>query len=159
VAGDEAFYNGQGSAWHLLADFVPDCTAASDRQSLERVTEALSASGLPPAEVARIGKAVLQALQRATQREERDQHDPAISLRVWMSSASAEPLLQPGPDAERVDQSKRWGWGFFLLERQEDDPQPLYAGSQRVIEVCVYQERAPAKKGGSRDKLDRSRSV
>jgi hypothetical protein len=145
VTEDNALHLKRESAWQLLLQFVPAGEAGSEHQPVERVTEAVRELGLQPVEVDRIGKAVLEGLRKATQRERRDQHNSPVSIRVWTPSVSEEDPSPSSSGAQRVAQQKRRGWGYFLLERQEGDPQATQVESHRVIELYLYQETARVK--------------
>ncbi len=140
VAEDEALHNGAGSTWHLLVDFAPDAGASSEHLSVERVTKALGGLGLQPAEVDRMGKALLEALRKATKQEGQDRHTSPVSIRVWVSGLSTA-KARSNSRARKVSSQKHRGWGFFLLERHEDDRQAPQPESNRVIELYLYQER------------------
>lgn len=148
VAQDDAFHNGHGSAWQLLLQFVQDRRAGSEHWLLERVAEALGRLGLRPAEVDRIGQAVLEALQETTQRRGMDWHTSHLTVRLWFSGRSTA-ATGTGSETREAGVQKRKGWGFFLLERQERASPDPQVESYRIIEVYLYQERPPAKKGRS----------
>ena len=153
MAQDNTLYNGQGSTWQLLLQFVAPGGPGSEHQAVERVAEAVGELGLQATEKERIEKAVGEALRNAAQREMRDPHHSPVSIRVWISGLSiADAMTRSG--ARRAGPQKRRGWGFFLLERQEGGPQAVQADSQRVIELYLYQETALARKGGGRERLE-----
>jgi hypothetical protein len=158
VAEDEALHNGRGSTWHLLVEFVADAGASSEHLSVERVTEALGGLGLQPAEVDRMGKALLEALRKATQQEGQDRHTSPVSIRVWVSGLSTAEA-RSNSAARKASSQKSRGWGFFLLERHEDDSRSVQAASHRVVELYLYQERASAQKLIGAEGLYPSRKV
>jgi hypothetical protein len=142
----DAAHTRQGSTWQLLLERVPADGTAGDHQSVEQVTNALWTLGLQPAEVERIGQVFVEALQRATQGEEGEDRAPA-SVRIWILglSATVDPYGS-GPGDQSVRRRNRGGWGFFLVERQEDDPGTTPVKSHRIIELYLYRESLVAKK-------------
>jgi hypothetical protein len=87
-----------------------------------------------------MGKALLEALRKATQQEGQDRHTSPVSIRVWVSGLSTAEA-RSNSKARKVSSQKHRGWGFFLLERHEDDQQAPQPESNRVIELYLYQER------------------
>jgi hypothetical protein len=129
----------QGSMWQLLLQIAPSSGTTVDVQPVARITDALSRLGLQPAEVERIGQAMLASLNKTRQRED---WDPAcISIRVWtpIGSAAEGPAgtcsAVPG-----VWTRTRGGWGFFVLAREEGESRKATGTPDRVIELYVYQE-------------------
>lgn len=141
---DDALHKRQESLWELLFQSVPDGRAGSEHRSMDQVTDALVGLGLHPAEVDRIEKAVLEAMKKAWQREEQDQTTPPPLVRLWCSGLSSAHTIAR-LDIWRGDRQEDQGWGFFLLEREEDASPDTEADSHRVIEVYLYQERRPAR--------------
>lgn len=137
MTADSALSIEQDSAWQLLLQFVAPDGPASEHQSVERINEVVGELGLQPAEKERIEKAVSEAVRKATQREERDEHESPVSIRVWIAG---DPYGS-GSDAQGVGREKRRDWGFFLLERQESDPRASAGESHHLVELCLYQER------------------
>lgn len=141
MAEGDALHNGQGSTWHLLLQFMLDGAAGIEHRAVVRVTAAVQELGLQPAEVQRIGQAVMEVLRKDMQRQDRDQSSSPVLIRVWISGASMKDPARSGPDAEGVGRQMHRGWGFFLLERQEGALQDTEVEAQRVIELYLYQER------------------
>lgn len=152
VTEDGALHFKEGPVWRLLLEFLTPGGEADQGKAVKRITEAAGELDLQSAQKARIEKTVVEALRKAVQRGTRDQRSSSVSIRVWLSALStADP--RSSSDTCRGELQKRRGWGFFLLERQEGASQNPQVESHRVIEVYLYQERAPAKRGGSHKKL------
>jgi hypothetical protein len=142
----------QESAWQLLLQFVSPDGPASEHQSVKRVTGAVQELGLPPPQMERIQKAAMEALRKATQRGHQDQPDLPVTVRVWISDAYTEERSRFGSNDEQGGRQERRGWGFFLIQKQEDGPQASAGESRHVIELFLYQERVLAKKRGREDR-------
>jgi hypothetical protein len=142
----------QESAWQLLLQFVSPNGPASEHQSVKRVTEAVQELGLPPPQTEQIEKAVMEALRKATKRGHQDQPDLLVTVRIWISDAYTEERSPSSSNDEQGGRQERRGWGFFLIQKQEDGPQASAGDSHRVIELFLYQERVLAKKRGREDR-------
>jgi len=96
--------------------------------------------GLQPAEIERVAKAVREVLPAATHPEGQTRHQAPVSVRVWVSGTGDSNRPRSGPDAESRDRPEHTGWGFFVVHRQEADPQVSPGGSHDVVELYLYQE-------------------
>jgi hypothetical protein len=137
VTADDAFHIAQDSAWRLLLELVAGDGRASEHHPVESIIEIVGELGLQPAETERIGTLVSEAVRKAAQRGERDQHASRVSIRVWVVGARDGSSL----DAWEVGREKRRGWGFYLLERQANNPQASAGKPHHLVELCLYQER------------------
>jgi hypothetical protein len=139
VTEHEALHTKQGSAWQLLLEFLTPGGVAGQDTAVKLIAEAVAELEVQPAQRSRIEGAVVEALQKAVQRDLRDQHASPASIRVWISdlhpAQARSNVGAPSPGA-----LARRGWGFFLLERQEDDSRTKGVQSQRLIELYLYQE-------------------
>jgi hypothetical protein len=136
-----AFTKLQGPAWRLLAEFPPLGEPGDEQRLAERVARAVHELDLPPAQMRRIEQAVQGAASKATHRIDQDQHHSAISVRVWVSGVPTEGPTGSRPEPLRVSQHRRSGWGFFLIEKGEGDPNAPDPESLPTIELFLYQER------------------
>ena len=155
VTEDGALHIKEGSVWRLLLEFLTPGGVADQGKAVKRITEVAGQLDLQSAQKARIEETVIEALRKAVQRGARDQHSSPVSIRVWISDLSSADA-RSSSDIWRGELQKRGGWGFFLLERQESASQNPQVESHRVVEVYLYQERAPAKRRGSYEKLTHS---
>jgi hypothetical protein len=138
----DTWHTNQESEWQLLLQFIPPAGPAGEPQSVQRITEAMRELGLQPAEVKRIRKAVVETLREATRRGGQEQHDLAVLIQIWISRANAKDHWRSSPDAEPGDQSGYCAYGFFIIQRQEDDLQASAGNPHHVIELYLYQESA-----------------
>jgi hypothetical protein len=154
----DASHTKRGPTWQLLLELFPPAGAADDHQPVEQVTNALWTLGLQPAEAERVGQAFVEALRQATQGEKREDRSPA-SVRIWVLglSGTVDPYGS-GPEDQSVRRRNRGGWGFFLLERQEDDPGTAPVKSYRVIELYLYRESSLARKTRSESNPKKERT-
>jgi anti-sigma regulatory factor (Ser/Thr protein kinase) len=141
VTEDDALHIKQGAAWQLLLEFPAPGGVAGEDTAVQRIAEAVGELDVQAAQRARIEGAVVEALRKAVQRDLRDQHTSPMSIRVWISDLStAKAIFSSG--TRKVSSQKSRGWGFFLLERLEDDPHTKEVESHRLIELYLYQETA-----------------
>jgi anti-sigma regulatory factor (Ser/Thr protein kinase) len=147
-------YVKQGSTWQLLLQFVSPDGPAREHQSVKRVTEAVQELGLSPPQLERIRKAVTEALRKAAKRGHQDQPDLPATVRVWISDAYTEDRSRPSPNDEQGGRQEHRGWGFFLIQKQEDGPQASAEGAHHLVELFLYQERVLARERGREDRHD-----
>lgn len=145
----------RGATWQLLLQLATPDGTAIDHASVERVTDAVRTLGLQPAVVKRIEQAVMEALGKATQREDWDQS--RVTIRIWISDRSgAMDPLRSSLHTPKGRSRRRGGWGFFLVERQEGDPGTTVVKSRSVVELYLYRESSRARKGSSGERFEHS---
>lgn len=134
-----ASHSRSGSMWQLLLQLAPADGVGGESEYAEEVTAALRTVGLQPSEVERIGQAFTEALQQAPQPEDGDRFP--LSVRIWIKGlpAAVDPN-ESGPEDHVVRRWNRGGWGFFLLERREDEPGTTEGKAHRIIELYLYRE-------------------
>lgn len=138
MSQEDAGHKGGAASWQLLLELPAESGAGGDEQAVERVARVVEGF-LQPGQQGRVGRSVGEALHRAAQRDGRHGLEAATSVRVWISGSSTAGARSrpPGTDPGR---QRDGGWGFFLLERQEDGSPGTPPGSGRVIELYLYQE-------------------
>jgi hypothetical protein len=139
---NDTWHINRESAWQLLLQFILPTGPAGEPQCVQRIAEAVRDLGLQPAEVERIGKAVAETLREATRRGGQEQYDLPALIRVWTSRADARDCRRSSPDAEPGDRPGSCAYGFFMIQRQEDDLQAPAGNPHRVIELYLYWENA-----------------
>jgi hypothetical protein len=144
VIRDDALQANQQSSWQLLLQFVLPGGPSSEQQSVQQISEAVEELCLQPAEVDRIGRAVMEALRQGTRRETGDPPHTPVSIRVWVSDMMRGDLLRSDSGTRGVGPGRRRGWGFFLVERQADAPEACAGESHHLIELYLYQEQRRA---------------
>lgn len=112
--------------WQLLAEFAVTGQPDSKRQLLDQVTDAVQDLNLELAQLERIRQVLVPAVARAIRSEEPGAMFP-LRIRIWVRGNCA---------------SGR-GLGFFLLEKQGNDPESVAAAAntERHVELLLYQER------------------
>lgn len=131
----------EGSAWQLLFEFLAPAGVACEDTAVQRIAEAVGELDVQAAQRVRMEGAVAEALRKAVQRDLQDQRTSPVSIRVWISDPrTAGARCNVGSRRARAQEHR--GWGFFLLERQEDDPYTEEVESSRLIELYLYQETA-----------------
>lgn len=114
----------RSSGWQLLAEFVAATPSVSDRQLVGEVTEAVQSLGLQKVQLEQICKAFVQAVGRATRGGHSSRQLYPVHVRIWALGTR---------DGR--------GWGFFLVAKQDHDPQRVHADSGHLVELFLYQER------------------
>ena len=89
----------------------------------------------------RIREAVTEGLPKVINRANQDQHNLPVLIRIWVSALYPEDLSLSGQETEPGDRWGSSGWGFFLIQKQEVDPQAPAGELHHVIELFLYQER------------------
>lgn len=145
--------------WRTLIELVLAVEPGSERLAEDLVAGAVQPLNCPAALLKRLRLALVKAMQNGMER-----HHPADSaetrfiIRVLFSAGeetapgtkrtgsrpgqhlgSEQVTPQPGCSAAR-------GWGFFLVQKQSDDPQISTGGVYELIELFVYQERDHSQK-------------
>lgn len=120
----------QVDGWQLLTEIAEADLPGNERQLLSEVTGALEALNLEPLQLERIREAFRRAVTRAMRTRERTLVYP-IRVRLWFWGSCFH----------------KCGSGFFLLEKQSNDPQrvaPLaQAKVEHHIELFLYREQDP----------------
>lgn len=136
VTRDDALSRRQEWTWKLLLEF-----ALPSRQHVaDRIAEAVRGLGMQPAEAVRVEQAAMEALQGAMRSYSQDCPDSVAAIRVWTSGASAGSLQLPAPGALEAGQPKDGGWGFFVVQRQEDDLPASSGECRHLVDLFLYQE-------------------
>ncbi len=125
--------------WQPLLQIAPSGGSVADAQLVARIADALWGLGLEPAEVERIGQALMAKLYKTRQREEWNLARVSIWVRMPAVSDTKGPA-RTCPAVQSVRTCTRGGWGFFVLEGDEGRPHQTRGRSDRVIELYLYQE-------------------
>jgi len=128
-------------AWQLLAAFAQPTRPGGEQLAAKWVAGAVQELGPGPAQMGRILEAVTEGLHKVIDRANQDQHNLPVLIRIWISAPYLEDLSLSGQETEAGDRWGASGWGFFLIQKQEDDPQALAGELRHVIELFLYQER------------------
>lgn len=145
--------------WRTLIEFILSVEPGSERLAEDLVVEAVQPLNCPAALLKRLKLALVKAIQNGMERHHpADSSEVQIIIRVLFSAgeetaqetekAGNEPgqrrksegvTPQPGGSAAR-------GWGFFLVQKQSEDPQISTGGGYELIELFLYQERDHSQK-------------
>lgn len=129
---EKSSHNKHDPAWRVLASFWLANEPDNLRLAAERVETAVRELEWPAANLAPIGQAVYRAAHSAL---ERGPTDGRLIVRLFVPAveATAVGVTPPAPQAGR-------GWGFFLVQKGEEDSSLPAGAQQSVIEVFLYQE-------------------
>ena len=145
--------------WQTLIEFVLSVEPGSERLAEDLVTEAGQTLNCPAALLKQLKLALAKAIQNGMERHHpADSSETKLIIRVLFSAGeetaqgteragnkpgrhrdSARATPQPGGSAAR-------GWGFFLVQKQSDDPHLSTGGGYELIELFLYQERDHSQK-------------
>jgi hypothetical protein len=126
----------QESTWQLLLELV----LPSRQQVVERIMAAVRGLGMQPSQAIRVEPAAMQALREAMPLCARDRADACVAIRVWTSDASAGSLQPASPAALEAGLPQDRGWGFFVVQTQEDELPASVGGSRHLVDLFLYQE-------------------
>jgi hypothetical protein len=138
VSDNDALHIKQESAWQLLDEFSEPGELGGEQQLAERVSVGAKELGLQAAQVERIEKAVMAALRQGTQEENRNPHSLPVCIRIWSTGTGRS---RSNPEAPQGAHQESRGWGFFLIQKQEPEPQASVGESYHVVDLYIYQER------------------
>jgi hypothetical protein len=140
----------QDSGWQLLAEHSLSSEPGSEGELTAGLLQTLQELGLRPAQAERIGKTVVETVQKALQRQNQERYGLPILLRIWVSAVYAQGGSQLGSKAAHDGRRQGNGWGFYSIERQRLRPQSSQEGPDqdpdRMIELFLYQERMHSKR-------------
>ncbi|MDX9830965.1 MAG: hypothetical protein RBU35_11940 [Anaerolineae bacterium] len=115
-------------SWRLLFELPASPPGAGQDEAMQRVAQVVEGLLQPP-QSDRVRRSIAEALQGTAHGDAGDGPNVGALVRVWIW----------GPPAAQAPSGRRGGngWGYFLLERQEDGAQD---GPHRVVELYLYQE-------------------
>lgn len=122
--------------WQILIEFDLSLEPGRERLAGERVIEAIQRLNWPATHLERLKLALARATQNALERSSLSGSKTSLRIKVLVAEETAQP----------AGRSTSHGWGFFLVQKQQDNP-PAPAGEQHdVIELFLYQERKHSRK-------------
>jgi hypothetical protein len=143
--------------WQTLIELTLSGEPGSERLAAGRVAEAVQRLNWSETHLKQLKLALARATRNALERSRLDGSEASLIVRVLVpeSSETTEEGGQAGnePDqggvsarvARQVRRPSSRGWGFFLVQKQEDDPQASAGKSYHLIELFLYQEREHAR--------------
>ncbi|GIK40885.1 MAG: hypothetical protein BroJett011_47180 [Chloroflexota bacterium] len=147
----------QEHTWQTLIEFTLSGESDSERLAADRVAEAMQKLNWPAALQERLRLALAKSARNALERSRLDGSEASLIVRVLVpeSSETTEEGGQAGNEpgqggvsarvARQVRRPSSRGWGFFLVQKQEDNPQASAGKSYHLIELFLYQEREHAR--------------
>lgn len=148
----------QKHTWRTLLEFTLSGESGSEHLAVERVTEAVQNLNWPVALQERLKSALVKATRNALERSRLDGSEPSLIVRVLVpesngvTEAGGQAGNEPGQGrvsarvARQGNRPSSRGWGFFLVQKQVDDPQVSAGKSHHLIELFLYQERELTRK-------------
>ena len=142
--------------WQILIEFSLPVESGSEGLAVERISEAGQRLNWPAVHLERLKLALAKAIRNALERSHLSSSEISLLIRVLIPKGSegiqaaghsGDELSQPRVSEEVAQQAGRSssrGWGFFLVQKQEDTPQDSVGKLQNVIELFLYQEKHPS---------------
>ncbi len=137
----------QEHTWQTLIEFTLSGEPDSERLAADRVAAAAQKLNWPAALQERLRLALDKSARNALERSRLDGSETPLIIRVLVpeGSGAAQTGGQAGNEPGQGRLSSR-GWGFFLVQKQADDPQVSAGRPHHLIELFLYQERQHARK-------------
>ena len=142
----ETIHTLHSPAWQLLAELAPPTGPGSEHRAADWVAGAVRELRLGPAPVRRIQEAVTEGWRKVINRENQDQDNLPLLIRIWISAAHPEDPSSSNLGAQLGDRQECCGWGFFLIQKQADDSEASAGEAHHVIELFLYQESGHSRK-------------
>jgi len=144
----------QEQAWKVLIELTLSRESRNACWAVDQVTEAMQPLNWPATRLEHLKLALVKATWNVLERSRLSGSEAPLIIRVLIpENDEGTPEASQGSDepsqhaaSERADKQSSRGWGFFLVQRQGDDPQASTAESQHVIEVFLYQESDRSRK-------------
>jgi hypothetical protein len=143
--------------WQTLVEFTLSGELGCERLAADRVAEAVQKLNWPAALQERLKLALVKSVRNVLEHSRLDGSEASLIVRVLVpqSSGAAEEGGQAGNEpgqgrgsarvTRQASRSSSRGWGFFLVQKQEDNPPALAGESHYLIELFLYQEREHAR--------------
>jgi hypothetical protein len=145
-------YIAHDRAWQTLIEFTlsRDCGSAS--LTADRVAGVVQTLNWSDAPLERLKYALTQAIHNTMECSRLYGSEAPLFIRVLIpedgettaeaGQASDEPAQRQVSEraAQQISGSASRNWGFFLVQKQGDDPQAVAGESHHVIELFLYQE-------------------
>ena len=138
--------------WQTLTEFNLPSQLGINRLARDYVVAAVYVLNLSAADLKRLTTAVDEAVQNAIEQSNRHRPNLPVTIRVRVSNkAVTKQITDQGdasiPDPETSELTKKGseqepsqGWGFFLIERVENDTQTTGEDRHHSVELFLYLE-------------------
>jgi hypothetical protein len=136
----------QDHPWQILIEFTLPGRPGYEHLAVAQITEAVQPLNWPEAHLAQLKREVSKAVFRAIERSPPEGSESWLWLRVLLPK---EVWARQGADPANHAPSHRLpppGWGFFLVQKQEDKSSTLAGEAGYLIELFLYQEREQSRK-------------
>lgn len=144
--------------WQTLIEFTLSCQSGSAGLATDLVVGAVHTLNWPAAHLEQLRRAVSTAIFNGLGRGTMNDSGAMLVVRVFVAArgkarqkdgstgGKAVRRHLPGNASQPVNRSSSGGWGFFLVQRQENAPPVLTAGPQQLIELFLYEEGEQTRK-------------
>jgi len=145
-------------AWQTLIEFTLPGEFDSEHLVTDQVAEAAQRLDWPATLLDQLKLALTKATRNALERSYLSHSRMSLLIRVLIpkGSEAIQPADQPSDKSsqpqisegmvQQASRSPSRGWGFFLVQKQEDDPQALAGESHYLIELFLYHEKERSSK-------------
>ncbi|MCB0174445.1 MAG: hypothetical protein KDJ52_22285 [Anaerolineae bacterium] len=140
-------------AWQALIEFTLPRESNSAYVAADRVVEAMQRLNWPAALLEQLKFTLAGATGYVMARADYYGSETPLIIRVLIPKDDLviREADQPGTEPNQGQASDRQtqqagpslarGWGYFLVQKQEDDPQPSTGSAHHTIELFLYRER------------------
>jgi len=136
-------------SWKILLELPLPKESGNACWAVDQVAEAMQPLNWPATHLEQLKLSLVKTTWNVMERSR--VYCPGASLLIRLLIPEDDGMTQEAGQAnnepcqhrasEGADQKSSRGWGFFLIQKQEDDLQASVEGSQYMIEVFLYQER------------------
>lgn len=150
ASGDVGTHNeiDQEQAWRILIELTLTRESGNACWAADQVAGAMQPLNWPAAHLEQLKLALVKAAWNVMERSRLYGSDTPLIIRVlipkdYEATQEADQTSDKPSQyqtSERADQKSSRGWGFFLVQKQEDEPKASAEESQYMIEVFLYQE-------------------
>ena len=138
--------------WQTLIEFTLVGESSSASLTTDQIAAAVQTLNWSDTLLEQLKEALTQAIRNIIERSRLYSSAASLLIRVLIpkDGETAQKVGQASDEAghrqvsertsQQVNRSTSRGWGFFLVQKQEDDPQSPAEESQYMIELFLYQE-------------------
>jgi hypothetical protein len=131
--------------WRTLIEFTLSGESGNERLAADRIAEAVQNLNWPAALQERLELALAKSTRNVMERSRLDGSEMSLIVRALVpegseaTEAGGQAGNEPGQDqlsekvTRQVGRPASRGWGFFLVQKQEDDSQVLAGKSHHLI--------------------------
>ena len=138
--------------WQTFIEFTLSSQSDSAHLATDLVVGTVQTLNWTAAHLEQLKQALATAIQNVLERSPLNNSGALLIIRVFISDGGEAPQEADWPgdeprrhqlSTEAVQQVRRLparGWGFFLVQKQEDAPPNLPTGPHHLIELFLYRE-------------------